>query len=76
MHAHAHRLRVGEWRADRAVLWQVAVLAFRRYAGARVGRVLHRQFAHACPRSGLVAPRRASRAPDEALLSHLGLPEH
>ena len=76
MYAHAHRPGVGEWRAGGAVLWKVAVLAFRRYAGARIGRVLHRQFTHACPRSGLAAPRRASRAPNETFLSRLGLPEH
>src|SRR6266403_1098664 len=76
MHAHADRLGVGERCADGAVLWQVAILALRGYAGARVGRVLPRQFAHARPRSGLAAPRCSPCAPDEALLHHLGLPEH
>ena len=76
VHARAHGPSGGERGADGAVLRQVAVLAVRGHAGARVGRVLRCQLAHARPRRGLAPPRRASLAPDAALLSYLGLREH
>jgi hypothetical protein len=75
VHAHADGVCAGERRADGAVLRQVAVLALCGHAGARRGRVLRRELAHARPRCGLAAPRYTPRAPDAAFLSHLGLPE-